>query len=608
MDSKKSKTDEDDLDYLQAHGPAAKIIEINNLPFWWRLLTYTCFPVLSLLISTEMNLGNFVYDIIFAFFIISFFSCIPVILFFYTPKEMAMPILKITVSIIWIINIYNLLPGNIIENLHNFFEYVFYVILCLVAAIIVVWLIISPPDAPSAIKEKPDHLGWEGAQIVARELSNPAANGVWAGKTAHQDVFASIEDRGVVLGPPGSGKTAFLVSQLLKWAETKRSFVCLDSKPEIFGITGKDLARKGYKVLVYNPTSAHGHRYNPLVDVDGPEAIGELAAALIPSDDPENAVFNESARDLLDAMISHLQAVDGQASLVTIRSIIAGSDGYKGLLRTLGNSPDPDVVDIAQSLAMTAANERLLGSILGTLRANLRFLRYPNIRASLETSDFSLADLTSEQPVALFLQFEEHQRETTAHLLAAMAAHLMRYLIRHTARPPVLLLFDEVGTIPVIPGLIAKLNTIRSRNLPTWTYWQSLEQMQRYGAKADEGANLILGACDYQMVFRLNDNASAKWMSDRIGVVDVTVRSESAQPGWFGSVSSENASLVTEPKVFPHELQQLKGGQVVCTYRDLAWRGQATPYFEIWPQYQGKRPKGDQLFGDPYPETESDAA
>ncbi len=69
--------------------------------------------------------------------------------------------------------------------------------------------------------------------------------------------------------------------------------------------------------------------------------------------------------------------------------------------------------------------------------------------------------------------------------------------------------------------MIDKLNTIRSRNLPTWTYWQSLEQMQRYGV------NLILGACDMQMVFRLNDNASAQWMSDRIGAVDVTLLSES---------------------------------------------------------------------------------
>lgn len=52
--------------------------------------------------------------------------------------------------------------------------------------------------------------------------------------------------------------------------------------------------------------------------------------------------------------------------------------------------------------------------------------------------------------------------------------------------------------------------------------------------------------------------------SNRIGVVDVTVRSESVGPGWFDGVS-ESTSLVTEPKVFPHELQQLKDGQAVCT-------------------------------------------
>lgn len=71
----------------------------------------------------------------------------------------------------------------------------------------------------------------------------------------------------------------------------------------------------------------------------------------------------------------------------------------------------------------------------------------------------------------------------------------------------------------------------------------------------DEGANLILGACDYQKVFRLNDNASAKWMSDRIGVVDVTVTSESVDDDWVERTTTSS----TEPKVFPHELQQLYG-------------------------------------------------
>ena len=99
------------------------------------------------------------------------------------------------------------------------------------------------------------------------------------------------------------------------------------------------------------------------------------------------------------------------------------------------------------------------------------------------------------------------------------------------------------------------------------------------------------------MVFRLNDNASAKWMSDCIGVVDVEVRSE--------SVSSddvvESVNLVSEPKIFPHELQQLRSGQVVCIYREKAWQGEASPYFKIWPEYENRKPATEQLYGDPYP-------
>jgi hypothetical protein len=52
------------------------------------------------------------------------------------------------------------------------------------------------------------------------------------------------------------------------------------------------------------------------------------------------------------------------------------------------------------------------------------------------------------------------------------------------------------------------------------------------------------------MVFRLNDNASAQWMSERVGVVDVTVRSETAAFDWFEH-RSQTAGIVTEPKVFP---------------------------------------------------------
>jgi type IV secretory pathway TraG/TraD family ATPase VirD4 len=207
--------------------------------------------------------------------------------------------------------------------------------------------------------------------------------------------------------------------------------------------------------------------------------------------------------------------------------------------------------------------------------------------------------------VALFLQFEESHRETTARLWVALVAHIMRYLIVNTDRPAVLQLFDEIGNAMPIPGLIEKLNTIRSRELPTWLYWQSLEQMQKYGAKAGEGPNIILGACDFQMVFRLNDNASAEWMSQRLGVSDRLVESTSVTWGdGFIPNRTDQQSLVKEPKVFPHELQALRDAEAICVYRGQAWRGYATPYFERWPAFNkpaGERPKGDELRGAPYP-------
>ena len=468
------------------------------------------------------------------------------------------------------------------------FSLLFWIAFPLIGSVGIGWWLYTVSRRARVQKHKPDLLA-EQARTVAAELGGASvrAAGVLGGYVAKQPLTISAEDRAVVIGPPGTGKTAFLVSQLLQWAEQKRSFVCLDIKPEIHGITRERLEALGYEVLTFNPTQGTGQHYNPLDDVESPEGLGELAAALIPGEDLKDAVFYESARDFLDAVVSHLRATEGKASLVDVRAFLGEAEGFKELMQKLLESPDPDVRDIAGALMLTAANNRLIGSICAQLRANLRFVRYPKVRESLEHSDFSLRALCGEKPVALFLQFEEQHRETTARLLAAMVAHVMRFFITNHQRPPVLLLLDEIGTAPVIPALVQKLNTIRSRHLPTWMYWQSLEQMQRYGEKQDEGPNIILGACDMQMVFRLNDNASAQWMSDRIGKVDRVVEATSVQ---IGAMAQKSRTLVTEPLVWPHELQSLAASEVVCTYRGKTWRGEAKPYYELWPEYRGRPP------------------
>jgi type IV secretory pathway TraG/TraD family ATPase VirD4 len=109
----------------------------------------------------------------------------------------------------------------------------------------------------------------------------PKSEGVFAGKYT-KDFYVSYEDRGLVVGPPATGKTAFLINQILKVADSKISFIAADIKPEIHSIVEEALIEKGYEVPVINPLSDVGIRYNPLSDIKEEIQINELVLNLLP--------------------------------------------------------------------------------------------------------------------------------------------------------------------------------------------------------------------------------------------------------------------------------------------------------------------------------------
>jgi len=409
---------------------------------------------------------------------------------------------------------------------------------------------------------------------IAEKLAKKK-DSIFIGKIGSEAVYVEQSDRACVIGPPGTGKTTFLINQVYRWMETENSFVCLDIKPEIYDITKENLEKAGYKCIVYNPTNVQD-KYNFLGDLKTPEAIGEIASAFIQSDDT-TPVFGETARDLLDAIIKHLKAPTKKnpkptPTLADVYDFIVSYDSIKSLLAVLSGSNSKDCKAIARTLKIMADNDRLLGSIFATFVSNMRFLRYESIRESLSSGGFSLDELLKPK-VALFVQFEEAHKETTSKLFSVMIGHILRYMITNfNNRGTVFLMLDEIGNAGVVTDLTGKLNTIRSRNLPTWLYWQSTEQMQRYGVKANEGSNIILGACDLHMCFRLNDNASADYFSAKIG----TQRVEKISYNSEGATSNSDLESIIEP----HEIQQLEMGVALYSYRGNNWIGEATPYYK----------------------------
>lgn len=437
---------------------------------------------------------------------------------------------------------------------------------------------------PSSWANRKDVLNSDQTNLQAAGISANRDSGVFAGRNKQgSKIFTQVEDRACVIGPPGTGKTTFMVNQIYHWINSGNSFVCLDIKPELHEITRENLQKAGYECIVYNPTTQKD-KYNFLDDLETPEAIGELASAFIDSESKDNAVFVETARDILDAIILHIKAPTKknpkpEPKLPDVYDFLIQHDSMASVLDALGHSNSAECRAITKTIKVMADNERLLGSVFATFVSNMRFLRYESIRNSLGKDGFSL-DVLQRKKVALFLQFEEAHKLTTAKLFSVMVGHLLRYMIVNYNRPPVLLLLDEIGNAGLVSDLTGKLNTIRSRNLPTWLYWQSIEQMQVYGKKADEGANIILGACDFNMVFRLNDNASAEWFSKKIGNQDVEYVGTSESFGGKNDTTTRTRTMAREAIIEPSQLQQLQPSQTLNIYRGCAWLGWATPYFK----------------------------
>ena len=335
------------------------------------------------------------------------------------------------------------------------------------------------------------------------------------------------EDRGIVLGAPGSGKTTFLISQIVEWMKSGRSFVATDVKPEIWTILKANNVFKifGYKDWVFNPTDVDSDHYNIFSEVKDSAELNEILNIIIKDDTAESVVFNDLARRILKAVLIEL---GDKASLVNAQNYINSMDSNDELLKVLRQSEKSSVSNIAKEISRTAQNDRLLASVMTAVSKAFEFLDDDRIRAT--TSDnaqgFYLKDVLMQPKQAVFLQFDQQYKSSTATLFGAMVAHTMRILQANQNRKPVFIALDEIINCAPIPKFTDLLNTIRSANMPTFLYLQSLEGLNRlYGANSDK---MFMGSSNLKIVFRIGDISSAEECSRLVGQTETTYISETA--------------------------------------------------------------------------------
>ena len=369
-----------------------------------------------------------------------------------------------------------------------------------------------------------------------------------------------------------------------------KTFVATDVKPELWGILKWNgvFEYYGYDDVVFNPTDPLSQKYNMFDDLgaDADTEIIELIETLIPADD----VFSDSARRILRAVMLHLRAIKGSASLLQARDYIDKYIDVEEMMEELLESPSDIAVSNAKAVKRSGGSERFTALAVNALSSTLQFLDNKTIAENIESSDFSLRELLQQPRQAIFLQFDKKYQQTTRGLFGATLSHTLRLLeVEHDNRDDVFVALDELINAAPIPNFTKKLNVIGSSKMPLFMYIQSLDGLTEvYGEQA---ANLVMSSCTLKICYRVNDFDTAQTFSNMIGNIDVKNWSVTETPrineaGRSYKDSSATEGISRKALVEPAELQKLDDNQAIVLYRGRSAKMMMPTYYEDTPAYE----------------------
>ncbi|MEM6887569.1 MAG: type IV secretory system conjugative DNA transfer family protein [Pseudomonadota bacterium] len=481
------------------------------------------------------------------------------------------------------------------------------------------------PELPRGLSSKPEvspstTASWFPSSSVEKQTGKGGGfsyyqGKIWLGRTATEakEPVGWIDDRHMVtIAGSRTGKGVSAIIPAL--CDYSGSILCIDPKGEN---ALKTAARRGFgtsrvkgmmqDVYVLDPYRVSGVEqeylatFDPLAGLSDRidetlEEAGLIADALVVSTNPKDAHFDDSARALIEAVILHVISYPhyvGDRSLGKVHALLRDGDfdararmlaelqttekvpeahkerlareitAFDALLETMVKNEAFDGVIAGAALGLVDLGDRERGSILSTVRRNLKFLDAPKMKGCLKTSEHTLKIEDLQQAangVSAFVVLPARLMKTHSRwmrvILNLTVARLEAAAKPNNERKPVLAILDEFPVLGHLSIIENAIGYMAGFGLKIWSIIQDLSQLKRDYPNSWE---TFLGNAGMIQCFGNSDQTTLDYISKRLGEVEVVRESMNSSETTTKNISDisdfEKVARTSESRLGSFDLQ-----------------------------------------------------
>jgi type IV secretory pathway TraG/TraD family ATPase VirD4 len=150
------------------------------------------------------------------------------------------------------------------------------------------------------------------------------------------------------------------------------------------------------------------------------------------------------------------------------------------------------------------------------------FLMSSQVRDSLKTSNIDILSMKSN-PMSLYLILDMNKLTQNGNYYRPLIRLFVTICIMGVStneqpKDKILFMLDEIAQLGKLQYLTNLLTIYRSQGLVVWTIWQNLSQIKEHYEKSWQ---TIMGNCDVQQFFGVNDEETAEYVSKLAGTTTI---------------------------------------------------------------------------------------